>query len=82
MRDDSPQIVPPFEGVIHGDGSATINTTEPGATLRDLFACAALVGVLAGNRGFDPFQCWKYADTMLASRSPADPTPPPAEGGV
>lgn len=49
----------------------------PGMTLRDYFAAAALTGILANPRGFDPetdtpevtaFAVYAFADAMLKAR--------------
>lgn len=64
------------------DPGAPLHAGPPGATLRDLFAAAALAGMLA-HREYDPNLVWKIADQVLKARA-WQPTPPapPAEGGA
>ncbi len=76
-------VFPRYEGVTHGDGSGTLDEVEAGMSLRDVFAAAVLLGMIAGDRGFDARLPWKIADQVLAHRDPprADPDPASAQSG-
>ncbi len=72
---------PAFPGQQHIEADGKWNQTwEPGMSIRDFFAAAALAGMTAATDRDGPYEkyaedAWKFADSMLLQRTKRYGTP-------